>query len=692
MRAPFATRVASVIILGAIFIGPAGVSKTYASAQQSEIRTSLGYLRTHQDAASGGLKEEGQEIPSPIVSGWGAIAFSSAGYETDSLGEPSLGAYLEGLSCQFTAVTDIERVILVVSAEGKNPRDYGGCDLASKLENNIDAVGGMIGGDIVSTVFGVLALSSYDAAIPGSTISYIVSQQKADGGWDSGWGTEANITAQAIMALSAADYDKLSPVIANAKQFLKNLQSDSGGIKYDANAWTTAPDAFSDAYSVQAIYALDELPTDAYWVFNNHTIFDDLATLRQSDGSYNFSSVWGAMNPVWTTAVVLPALAGKPLGWQGGNLVPFDEAALLSPAPSTVSPPAAATSAPTNLATAPVTNTDVNSQPSQDTILNTIVANNTNESLSLSAEIPAVTSDSLPASDTGETIMGATDESPPNPNTPSKILIFAALIGGGLAVGATLSIAARRYLKILLLVLISSILLLPSVTLAARAGIVVRHASGDTKRSCVSFSETSITGLELLKRASMIPVLDNGFVVEIDGERAKSYGDAGVKDDYWSYWYLNSGEWQYSPLGASWKQIHDGEINGWQRGGSSLLFAPISFDQICPPTESAIINDTPPPATVSSIGVSNTTLPAKDTPVEKVSGTESVASQAPPTDTLTLAQDTIPNPSLIAGASSKTNNTKPSNYLTLLTPFASILSGFLLHRLIRRRLNHKHTS
>lgn len=696
MSVPLEIRIFSVMLFGAIFIGLTGGGTAIALAQQSEIRASLGYLQSHQDTVSGGIREVGQDSVSPVVSGWSSIAFSAAGFDTASPGEPSLDAYIAGTSCQLTAVTDIERAILVVSAEGKNPRNYGGCNLAVKLENNIDAISGIIGSDIVSTIFGVLALSSYDAAIPDNTISFIVSQQKVDGGWDSGWGTEANITAQAIMALAASDFDLQSPAIVNAKQYLKNLQTDIGGIKYDANAWTTASDAFSDAYSVQALYALNETPYDTYWLFNGLTILDDLASLRQTDGSYNFSSLWGAMNPVWTTAVVIPALSGKPLGWQGNNLAPFDETALPSPIPEIeVSSALAATLTPTNTTIAPLANTNVSSQAPQDTILNTMVANNANESLSLSAEIPAVATDNIPTSGTSETIMGAVDEPPADPTTPVKIPLLIVLVIGGLSLGTALSIAWRKYTKVLVLVLLlfaSSII--PSTTLAARAGIVVRHAIGDTKRSCVNFSETSITGIELLSRANMHPILDNGFVVEINDERAKSFSDAGVKDDYWSYWLVDNTKWQYSPLGATYKRVHDGEVNGWQRGGSSLLITPITFDQICPPVETAPVANTQPPADTPVLSQANTApLVTSNTNNSKISPkTDASVTPALENATPALAQNTSPTPSLVAGISTKNITLKSSDYFVVLIIAASILSGFLLHRAYLHRFNQKHTS
>jgi len=120
--------------------------------------------------------------------------------------------------------------------------------------------------------------------------------------------------------------------IIAAKNYLKSLQSETGGIKYDSSSWTTSSDAFSDAYAVEAIYALGEDPNDAFWQKDGKTILDDLAGLRNEDGSYSFSSDYGKMNPVWTTSIVLVALNKKPLAFKGENLKNFYQSAI-SPTP-----------------------------------------------------------------------------------------------------------------------------------------------------------------------------------------------------------------------------------------------------------------------------------------------------------------------------------------------------------------------
>jgi hypothetical protein len=323
-----------------------------------QIDKSLQYLYSFQDPASGGLKEENIDEPQALQSAWGAIAFAAGGFnpatvkKTDS--SPDLLSYALKDICQNTSITDLERGTLVVSASGADPRNIAGCSLIDKIRSFKDPQTGKIGQNIVSTVFGVLALRSAGETVDEKTINYILQEQKADGGWDSGWGTESNMTAQTIQALTLSGVAQDDKSIIAAKNYLKSLQSETGGIKYDSSSWTTSSDAFSDAYTLEAIYTLSEDPNDVFWQKNGKTILDDLALLGNSDGSYSFSSDYGKINPVWTTSIVLVALNKKSLAFKGENLKSFYQSAIsLTPQPSpTFIPSPAPTIAPSLSSTA----------------------------------------------------------------------------------------------------------------------------------------------------------------------------------------------------------------------------------------------------------------------------------------------------------------------------------------------------
>lgn len=270
---------------------------------------SLDYILSFQEAGSGGVREEYYDEPQDLQTDWAIMAFVTAGYNPSSVGSPkSLIDFSSTDLCSIESVTDIERKILTLSASNLDPEVASVCDLTEKLKLSYDASSGMIGPNLVSTVFGALALSSAGETVSGQTVEYIIDNQDEDGGWDSGWGSESNFTAQTIMALVASGLSNDTPVLEKAKQYLKGLQTSSGGIKYDYNEWSTEPDAFSDSFTLQAIYALGENPLDDYWLSGGKSIVDDLSSLLQNDGSFAYSAGYGKMTPVWTTSIATIAL------------------------------------------------------------------------------------------------------------------------------------------------------------------------------------------------------------------------------------------------------------------------------------------------------------------------------------------------------------------------------------------------
>ena len=134
--------------------------------------------------------------------------------------------------------------------------------------------------------------------------------------------------------------------------------------------------------------------------------------------------------------------------------------------------------------------------------------------------------------------------------------------------------------KVSLVLLIFAVLLFPSITLASRAGLVVKHSTGVTKELCVEFEGDFVTGLDLLRLSGVNPVLDEGFVVEIDGERTKSAWDMVPGDPYWSYWFWDNG-WHYSNLGPVYFKVKEGDIQGWEMGGGTSSLPDISFENVC---------------------------------------------------------------------------------------------------------------
>jgi hypothetical protein len=302
-----------------------GIGGSFTQAANNyQVNDSLDFLANRQSLNDGGLIEIGEDQSNDLQTAWGVIAFSAADYDPKTIKSTSDSvSLLENLTdkaCSFSSTTDIERTILALSSANYQLSEITECDLTAELESKIDPISGQIGSDIPSTIFGVLALSAEDKVLPTKTTDYLKDQQQSSGGWDSGWGTESNITAQAVMALLSAGIDKTDPAMINAKNYLKSLQTATGGIKYDNNFWTSEADAFSDSFVLQMIHALEESPEDDFWRTGEKTIIDDLMSLKKADNSFNFSQTWGALTPVWTTEIATIALSEKYLPVKSINL------------------------------------------------------------------------------------------------------------------------------------------------------------------------------------------------------------------------------------------------------------------------------------------------------------------------------------------------------------------------------------
>jgi len=301
LRVSFATLL--FLIIFSLIVLP---SRIFASVDSTD--TSLRYLVGFQDEASGALKEEFVDGPQSLETDWGIMAFSSSGYDSKTVGEnKNLIDFALSDACSLTTLTDIERRTIALESAGIDTHALAACNLPEKILLAVDS-SGRTGPDLVSTVFGAIALSSAGEPIPLEMIEYIAANQNVDGGWNSGYGAESNFTAQTIMALVSSKQEIPPEIIEKAKQYLKNLQTETGGIKYDANEWSIESDTFSDSYTLQAIYALGESPQSDFWRKNNKSIIDDLIDLRNVDGSYNFNRTYGKMSPVWTTSIALIGL------------------------------------------------------------------------------------------------------------------------------------------------------------------------------------------------------------------------------------------------------------------------------------------------------------------------------------------------------------------------------------------------
>jgi squalene-hopene cyclase-like protein/prenyltransferase/squalene oxidase-like repeat protein len=155
------------------------------------------------------------------------------------------------------------------------------------------------GAAINATAWKLLALAQVRRPLPQAAVRFLRAHQVRSGGWSWAVGVapDSNDTAAVIEALRAAGVS--GRPIRRGLAFLRRLQNRDGGFELVKGRRS---DAQSTAWAIQAFLAARRKPVPAAYRY--------LATLRRPDGSYRYSRRYAA-TPVWVTAQVLPALAGR---------------------------------------------------------------------------------------------------------------------------------------------------------------------------------------------------------------------------------------------------------------------------------------------------------------------------------------------------------------------------------------------
>lgn len=278
MRALVAALAAAALALSGTAVaasGPAAGSAAYLAARQS---------------AGGGFAEDGQ-APDASLTAWAALALVAAD------GPPAARAgaleFLRGRGGDVRSDTDLALRVTALAALGDRP-----ADLLARLRRHRP------GALVNATVWTLIALRAVGEPAPQPFVEALLGAQSRSGGWSwsRGGRPDSNDTAAAIQALRAAGVT--GAPIRRAAAFLRTFQNRDGGF---ALAKGRDSDAQSTAWAIQGLIAAGQRPGAA--------AFRYLSRLRRPDGSYRYSARY-ATTPVWVTAQVVPALAGRsfPLG------------------------------------------------------------------------------------------------------------------------------------------------------------------------------------------------------------------------------------------------------------------------------------------------------------------------------------------------------------------------------------------
>lgn len=187
-------------------------------------------------------------------------------------------------------VTDNARVILALTAIGKDVTNVGGHNLLKGLDS-MDYVQAQ---DINGPIFTLIALDSHNYPTMGDVtreklIQVILDAQLNDGGWGlSADKADPDMTAMAIQAL--APYYKTNETVKaavdKALEALSALQRSDGGF----GSWGTV-NSESCAQVIVALTALGIDPTaDSRFVKNGHTVLDALAGFYVTGGGFRHTA------------------------------------------------------------------------------------------------------------------------------------------------------------------------------------------------------------------------------------------------------------------------------------------------------------------------------------------------------------------------------------------------------------------
>jgi energy-coupling factor transport system substrate-specific component len=243
-----------------------------------------------RQAADGGFAEPGGTA-TPGLTAWAAIGLAAAGAPTGKAHD-----YIVVHEPELSIATDVELAVVAEAVTGgASP------SLLARLHTLVQP-SGRIGPALNSTIWGILALRQSGRDVPAESVRYLAVHQSRSGGfaWVEGGAPDSNTTAAAVEALGRG------PAATRALGYLRRLEGRDGGF---ALSQGRGSDAQSTAWAIQAFLAGGlKAPARARAY---------LARLKRPDGSYGYSSAY-ATTPVWVTAQVLPALAGRPLPLRTG--------------------------------------------------------------------------------------------------------------------------------------------------------------------------------------------------------------------------------------------------------------------------------------------------------------------------------------------------------------------------------------
>ena len=186
--------------------------------------------------------------------------------------------------------TEYSRVILALTAIGRNPRNVAGYNLLMPLGDYKKTVQQGING----AAWALIALDSGEYAVPENTsaevpatremyIEHILQRQNPDGGWALGDAvSDVDVTAMCLRALAKYREREVVSLACNGGiTFLSKAQDENGGF----SSWSMQ-NSESVMQTIMALCALDIPLDDPRFVKNGNTLISALQRYISEDGAF----------------------------------------------------------------------------------------------------------------------------------------------------------------------------------------------------------------------------------------------------------------------------------------------------------------------------------------------------------------------------------------------------------------------
>lgn len=184
--------------------------------------------------------------------------------------------------------TEYSRVVIALTAIGKDPENVSGYDLVKPLTDYEKTTQQGING----ALWALIALDCGDygnADIRNKYVDYLLSREKKNGGWSlsaSSADAEVDITAMVLTALSRYTYrTDVKNAVDRCIELLSKLQNSDGG--YSLSGEKTSE---STAQVLVAISSLGIPFSDKRFVKNGNSLVAALMKYQKSDGSFSHTS------------------------------------------------------------------------------------------------------------------------------------------------------------------------------------------------------------------------------------------------------------------------------------------------------------------------------------------------------------------------------------------------------------------